>query len=212
MDFNHSIQFPSSNPPSKMHNFMHMPPYFLDHSNQDGEARSFRFRNLLRQNMLTFWNDRLVEIRNPPDVRSQHLLPLARIKKIMKSDEEVKMISADTPILFAKACEIFIMELTLRAWMNTEDNKRRTMQRFDVAKAIRDEELLDFLTYIVPFDGDQEEAVADCPGDTHQCTAYPMNLCSMNSDFLMRSQEEPQHLVFPPSFSSAETKYHKGFN
>lgn len=55
-------------------------------------------------------------------------LPLARIKKIMKLDEDVKMISAEAPMLFAKAAEIFIHELTLRAWIHTEDNKRRTLQ------------------------------------------------------------------------------------
>jgi GDPmannose 4,6-dehydratase len=49
-----------------------------------------------------------------------HLLPLARIKKIMKSDEDVRMISAETPVLFAKACEMFIIELTLRSWFFTE--------------------------------------------------------------------------------------------
>lgn len=58
----------------------------------------------------------------------QQVLPLARIKKIMKLDDEVKMISAEAPLLFAKAAEIFIHELTLRAWIHTEDNKRRTLQ------------------------------------------------------------------------------------
>lgn len=38
------------------------------------------------------------------------------------------MISAEAPLLFAKAAEIFIHELTLRAWIHTEDNKRRTLQ------------------------------------------------------------------------------------
>lgn len=58
----------------------------------------------------------------------QQVLPLARIKKIMKLDEDVKMISAEAPLLFAKAAEIFIHELTLRSWIHTEDNKRRTLQ------------------------------------------------------------------------------------
>lgn len=40
------------------------------------------------------------------------------------------MISAEVPILFAKACELFIMELTMRSWCNTEENKRRTLQVF----------------------------------------------------------------------------------
>ena len=46
----------------------------------------------------------------------------------MKLDDEVKMISAEAPLLFAKACEMFICELTLRAWVHTEENKRRTLQ------------------------------------------------------------------------------------
>ena len=55
-------------------------------------------------------------------------MPLARIKKIMKLDEDVKMISQEAPLLFAKAAEIFISELALRAWVQTEDSKRRTLQ------------------------------------------------------------------------------------
>jgi histone H3/H4 len=38
------------------------------------------------------------------------------------------MISSETPVLFAKACEIFIVELTYRAWAFTLDSKRRTLQ------------------------------------------------------------------------------------
>jgi len=45
----------------------------------------------------------------------------------MKSDEDVRMISAEAPVLFSKACEIFIIELTYRAWLNTEEGKRRTL-------------------------------------------------------------------------------------
>lgn len=80
------------------------------------------------------------------------LLPLARIKKIMKLDEDVKMISAEAPLLFAKATEIFIHELTLRAWLHTEDNKRRTLQRNDLAMAISKYDQFDFLIDIVPRD------------------------------------------------------------
>ena len=38
------------------------------------------------------------------------------------------MISAEAPVLFSKACEIFIIELTHRAWFHTEESKRRTLQ------------------------------------------------------------------------------------
>lgn len=37
------------------------------------------------------------------------------------------MISAEAPVLFAKACEIFIIELTYRSWLSTEEGKRRTL-------------------------------------------------------------------------------------
>lgn len=70
----------------------------------------------------------------------------------MKLDEDVKMISAEAPLLFAKAAEIFIHELTLRAWIHTEDNKRRTLQKNDIAMAITKYDQFDFLIDIVPRD------------------------------------------------------------
>jgi hypothetical protein len=36
------------------------------------------------------------------------------------SDTCFQMISAEAPVLFAKAAEIFIHELTMRAWIHTE--------------------------------------------------------------------------------------------
>ncbi|XP_018321406.1 nuclear transcription factor Y subunit gamma isoform X2 [Agrilus planipennis] len=100
-----------------------------------------------------FWSKVMEDIRGigVMDLKQQ-VLPLARIKKIMKLDEEVKMISAEAPLLFAKAAEIFIHELTLRAWIHTEDNKRRTLQRNDIAMAITKYDQFDFLIDIVPRD------------------------------------------------------------
>jgi nuclear transcription factor Y gamma len=75
---------------------------------------------------------------------------LARIKKVMKADPEVKMISAEAPILFAKGWDIFITELTMRAWIHAEENKRRTLQRSDIASALSKSDMFDFLIDIVP--------------------------------------------------------------
>nr|KAF6383023.1 nuclear transcription factor Y subunit gamma [Pipistrellus kuhlii] len=106
-----------------------------------------------QQSLQTFWPRVMDEIRSltVKDFRVQEL-PLARIKKIMKLDEDVKMISAEAPVLFAKAAQIFITELTLRAWIHTEDNKRRTLQRNDIAMAITKFDQFDFLIDIVPRD------------------------------------------------------------
>ena len=68
----------------------------------------------------------------------------------MKLDDDVKMISAEVPILFAKAAELFIQELTIHSWLQTEESRRRTLQRNDVAAAIAKNELYDFLIDIVP--------------------------------------------------------------
>jgi len=68
----------------------------------------------------------------------------------MKADPEVKMISAEAPILFAKGCDIFITELTMRAWIPAEENKRRTLQRSDIASALTKSDMFDFLIDIVP--------------------------------------------------------------
>ncbi|KAJ1601315.1 hypothetical protein NDA14_001259 [Ustilago hordei] len=81
---------------------------------------------------------------------TQGQLPLARIKKVMKSDDQVKMISAEAPILFARACEIFISDLTCRAFLIAEEHKRRTIQRSDIAGAIGRSDLFDFLIDFVP--------------------------------------------------------------
>ncbi|ERL88958.1 hypothetical protein D910_06336 [Dendroctonus ponderosae] len=104
-----------------------------------------------QQALSVFWPEVIEEIDSIRNLDlKQQVLPLARIKKIMKLDEDVKMISAEAPLLFAKAAEIFIHELTLRAWIHTEDNKRRTLQRNDIAMAIAKYDQFDFLIDIVP--------------------------------------------------------------
>ncbi|KAL7421011.1 Transcriptional activator hap5 [Cryptotrichosporon argae] len=104
----------------------------------------------------SFWQRQMDGVeRDDPDFKT-YSLPLARIKKVMKSDEEVKMISAEAPVMFSKACEIFISELTCRAWLVAELHKRRTLQKSDVAAAIGLSDMFDFLIDIVPRDGEGE--------------------------------------------------------
>lgn len=101
--------------------------------------------------MLTrFWDKQMIEMELLPigteqDFKNHNDLPLARIKRIMKSDEDVRMISAEAPVLFAKACEIFILELSIRAWGAAEKSKRRTLQKEDIDEAIKNTDIFDFL-------------------------------------------------------------------
>jgi nuclear transcription factor Y gamma len=96
-----------------------------------------------------------------------HNLPLARIKRIMKADEDVRMIAGEAPAVFAKACEMFILELTLRAWFHAQEKKRRTLQMNDVAAAVARTDIFDFLLDIMPEDA-LKEAGAGLPPATMQ--------------------------------------------
>ncbi|KAM5561309.1 nuclear transcription factor Y subunit C-9 [Rosa sericea] len=119
----------------------------------------------LQQQLQSFWANQFQEIEKVTDFKN-HSLPLARIKKIMKADEDVRMISAEAPVIFARACEMFILELTLRSWNHTEENKRRTLQKNDIAAAITRTDIFDFLVDIVPREDLKDEVLASIPRGT----------------------------------------------
>ncbi|KAL8044770.1 hypothetical protein ABFX02_08G067900 [Erythranthe guttata] len=226
-DFNQSVLLSSTvRRPLQTHDFMPMPPaptLKLNVNHQGEEARNPCLKNQLKQKMDKFWKERVQEIREAPtDVRVQHTLPLARVKKVMKSNSEVKMISADTPVLFAKACELLIMEIGERAWTRTQENKRRTLQRNDVAHAIRDEPgLLLFLKDMVPLEttthpnSNQDEAPPTLENSTagmyvplppQQTLTHPIyhpnNFINPNEVAMERGPVETDHmrLPFPMNF------------
>ena len=97
-----------------------------------------------------------------PSQYKEHSLPLARIKKIMKADEDVKMISAEAPCLFTRACEMFILDITHRAWFFSEENKRRTLQKSDISQTIAKTDIFDFLIDLIP--KEDQEALHINPG------------------------------------------------
>uniref|UniRef100_A0A1I8GAN5 CBFD_NFYB_HMF domain-containing protein n=2 Tax=Macrostomum lignano TaxID=282301 RepID=A0A1I8GAN5_9PLAT len=127
------------------------------HQQNSGARAGDVARNEIEARVLLFWNHELRAIESmPPELSAfkNAELPLARIKKIMKLDDDVKgmMIAAEAPLLFSKAAEIFIRELTIRAWAHTERARRRTLQRNDIAMSVGDPDTdqFDFLIDIVP--------------------------------------------------------------
>ncbi|GMN28232.1 hypothetical protein TIFTF001_001964 [Ficus carica] len=224
MDTNQSTNFrPSRNSNPQVPNFMMpMSPFMLPanynyHQNVSTkqiaeEVRRAQVNQVQKQNLELFWNQQLLEMHTTTVGKSQHQLPLARVKRIMKSDEDVKMISSDTPILFSKASELFIMELTLRSWMQTQECKRRTVQRCDIARAIHSDELFDFLQDVVPFTPDCQEEDESAAGKTAEgnesstSAAEALNLDPMNnlSNDMISSmlQEVPPPFLFDRSIMS----------
>lgn len=114
--------------------------------NNVGQGLTGRNRDIMMQ----YWQETINSIEHDDHDFKNHQLPLARIKKVMKTDEDVRMISAEAPILFAKGCDVFITELTMRAWIHAEENKRRTLQKSDIANALTKSDMFDFLIDVVP--------------------------------------------------------------
>ena len=75
----------------------------------------------------------------------------------MKSDEDVRMISSEAPILFALACQMFITELTHKAAFHARWDNRKTLQRSDIQKVICENETFDFLLDVIPPGGIPEK-------------------------------------------------------
>jgi histone H3/H4 len=143
-------------------------------------------------------------------------LPLARVKKIMKSEEIILqelekerlqreasengaenqeranikfMISGEAPVLMSKACELLIKDLSFRAWQHTERNRRRTLQRQDLHAAVGESEVYDFLIDIVP----RVQAVPPAQGPA--AAAAPAPTTTMNAP----EMSFPTHL--PPGLA-----------
>ena len=55
------------------------------------------------------------------------------------------MISAEVPIIFNKAIEMFIAEMTIKAYYNAERHDRKTLLKKDIATTIVKTETYDFL-------------------------------------------------------------------
>ncbi|KAG2025909.1 hypothetical protein GB937_002051 [Aspergillus fischeri] len=156
--------------------------------------------NATRDILTTYWQHIINHLESDNHDYKIHQLPLARIKKVMKADPEVKMISAEAPILFAKGCDIFITELTMRAWIHAEDNKRRTLQRSDIAAALSKSDMFDFLIDIVP----REEATSHAKRSS-QTTAGAAGSSAATGAQLPPSQhgvQHPPHHMGPPDYGS----------
>ncbi|XP_049359345.1 nuclear transcription factor Y subunit C-1-like [Solanum verrucosum] len=130
---------------------------------QQHEQLQLQQQQQVEEQMRIFWNCQREEIEELDDFK-HHQFPISRIKRIIKSENNVLKVSAETPILFSKACELFILELTLRSWFHAQENNRGTLKKTDFAAAIRRTEIFDFLADVVPADEINEVATGFGPG------------------------------------------------
>jgi histone H3/H4 len=78
-------------------------------------------------------------------------LPISRVKKIMKEDQEVHKIANDAAICTAVATEVFLQYLIKHAHQYTRRDNRKTVSYKDLALAVKEVEQLDlFLQDVIP--------------------------------------------------------------
>uniref|UniRef100_A0A0D9VJD9 Transcription factor CBF/NF-Y/archaeal histone domain-containing protein n=1 Tax=Leersia perrieri TaxID=77586 RepID=A0A0D9VJD9_9ORYZ len=76
-------------------------------------------------------------------------LPTSRVRNIIRGRANGMLISANLPAFVTKLCELFIQELTLRAWVFAQSQNRNILLDIDIVKAIADTESYHFLADVV---------------------------------------------------------------
>ncbi|XP_027771217.1 nuclear transcription factor Y subunit C-1-like [Solanum pennellii] len=100
-----------------------------------------------------FWKSQQNQMENIKDFKDRLLLPPTRIKKMMKKNEDVRMVAGESPVLLAKACELFIQDLTLRSSLHAQENHRRILKKDDLTDVIVQTDYFDFLLDVVHRNG-----------------------------------------------------------
>ncbi|KAG8986775.1 hypothetical protein FRB90_003784 [Tulasnella sp. 427] len=118
---------------------------------------------ILEDHLRRFWESQVKSAEEETFDYKHPTLPLARIKKVMKSDPDVK-------VSRRRRAYVFIAEVTSRAWLVASAHKRRTLSRADIAKALAKSDQFDFLIDIVPRELAHEKGRSGArhrPGEGH---------------------------------------------
>ncbi|EPB83762.1 hypothetical protein HMPREF1544_09503 [Mucor circinelloides 1006PhL] len=78
------------------------------------------------------------------------MLPLARIKRVIKEDKDVSLINAEATFCIAYATELFMDYLVTEAFSKAKKEKRKTVYYKDLASTVKESEQLEFLEDVIP--------------------------------------------------------------
>ncbi|KAL0919457.1 hypothetical protein M5K25_011552 [Dendrobium thyrsiflorum] len=155
-------------------------PYLLDFA---ADADPYLFLNPIQhvnqpRPRRSYWADQYREMEETSNFKRQRL-PLHGIKRIMKADEDVKMISPETLVIFARACEMFIIELTHKGWVHAQKRNHVTIQKNDIVSAVKQTDYCDFLVDIRAIEEPMDQDVPDpmdqfAPGPPDPLSYYSM--------------------------------------
>ena len=77
-------------------------------------------------------------------------MPVARVRRIMKSDADVRTISQEAVVVVSKAAEKIIEHLAREALKNATNDNRKQIVYSDLSDVVKTIETFDFLEDIIP--------------------------------------------------------------
>lgn len=77
-------------------------------------------------------------------------LPLTRIRRMVKEDEDVKNVAGDAAFVIARATELFIEQLAARTAAKVPAGSKKGVTYKEVSRAVAEYSACDFLADIVP--------------------------------------------------------------
>ncbi|KAG0326377.1 hypothetical protein BGZ99_009617 [Dissophora globulifera] len=83
-------------------------------------------------------------------VKGATQMPAARVKRIIKEDKDVRMVSNDAVFVISVAAELFLESFTAKAFNLAKIQKRKTISYKDLATAVTQHDSLEFLQDVVP--------------------------------------------------------------
>lgn len=98
-----------------------------------------------------YWASKNEEVESEENGFFKHELPLARIRKLMRVEEDVKNVANEVPSLLSKATQAFIEEVTFKALDRAFHRKKRIVQKGDIHDVISSSQIYDFLHFLLPY-------------------------------------------------------------
>lgn len=114
-----------------------------DHAATEEDAPSAK-RRRTTEGVPAWLQPEMDRMEGDPATALKQCFPESRVRKLMKGDGMINMVSQLSPLVCGKACELFIMRLTAAAVARL-DATRRTVTKDDVAAVLREGLEFDFL-------------------------------------------------------------------
>jgi nuclear transcription factor Y gamma len=153
---------------------------------------------LSQQEMIDdFWRKKQVEVEEIQDF-GDRAIPMTRIKRVICNEKGKMMMAFDTPSFLTKACEIFVQEIALRAWISANSQQRNIILESDIAEAIASTESYDFLNDVLNAHQDEHRS---CPSPKPAKKRHDRFLTNLPSSSRHLHPHQNQLPQFCPKFS-----------